>query len=360
MRILMNCFDYLLKAYSPYLPDDTFSHFWITWGNKYPLQPPRLEKERLSPFNFWYDHKRLKHALRKGELDDYDVIHINNWFNFSLVNYKKPHQIWIAQSHGVHLGLQDRIAISQSKGVKKCLAWLFAPLISRAIKKHIRKFDLYLVAIPNALPYAQKIRNDAIWMPNPVQADPFFKGKKPKKLSGGPHILLASRLHPIKNPRFAFCIFEEVLQAFPQAKLHLIKYGSYSRDFAQEGRYATLLDRHERRIVWHDLMPKKKLAGLYAQMDLVIGSVFPKTFYANLNLVELEAMAAGTPVVAHDRYEFIKKPLEELPGFAVMLLKDRKLREDYVRRARAYVEKNHKDAALAKRYQQLILEHKPT
>ncbi len=346
MRILMNCFDFLKKSFEPFLPEDTLDYFWLAEGNSYPLKDPKMERRRQSRFNFVYDFLAFRKRLRSGAFDSYDVIHINNWFNFLLIKYKQPHQVWVAHSHGIHLGLNDKIALSQSKGIKRLLGEFFFPLLSKLLIRSIRKFDLYFVSIPNAQQYAWLIRKDAVWLPNPIEPR-WFTRPKETKIEGRPAVFLASRLHPIKNPVFAFHLFDRIQEKYPDAKLHLITYG---RKYAQEDKYASLIRRHHNAIIWHDWMSQESLASLYASTDLVLGAFYPKDYYANLNLVELEAMATGGCVVAHDAYEYIKRPLRDLPGLALSLLESKHARTAYVKASRAYVKDVHGPKQVALNY----------
>jgi len=287
---------------------------------------------------------------KSGEIAKYTVIHINNWENFLNIKYKKPHQIWIAESHGIHIGLNDKIAISQSRGVKKLIGNLLFRIFSRLIIKSIKKFDIYLVAIPNALRYAKMIRSDVAWLPNPIN-DYFFEKIKPTPLDGSPAVFFPTRFHPVKNPLFGIKIFERILRKYPKAKLHIIKYG---KNLSQEDKYVKQLSRLSKHIVYHNLLKKEELAVMYHSADLVLGAFNQNEYYANLNLIELEAMACGAAVIAHDKYEFIKKDLDELPDMALKLIEDSKFKSRYIEQSKKYVRKIHSAEKIAKKYEQII------
>jgi len=338
IKFFMNCFDFMGKAIENKLPNFKFTYYFTKSNNK---------------FKFIKDYFEVKQLLNEGHLDSFKVIHINNWFNFLLIKYKKPHQIWIAESHGIHMGLNDKIAISQSRGVKKLIGNLLFRIFSRLIIKSIKKFDIYLVAIPNALRYAKMIRSDAAWLPNPIN-DYFFEKIKPTPLDGSPAVFFPTRFHPVKNPLFGIKIFERILRKYPKAKLHLIKYG---KNLSQEDKYVKQLSRLSKNIVYHNLLKKEELAAMYRSADLVLGAFNQNEYYANLNLIELEAMACGAAVIAHDKYEFIKKDLDELPDMALKLIEDSKFKSRYIEQSKKYVRKIHSAEKIAKKYEQIIKTH---
>lgn len=334
IKIFVNCFDFFSNAIKKRISAD-FYYFFTSKGGA---------------LSFLFDYFDLRKKLRKGELSDMDVIHISNWFNFQLIKYKRENQIWIAHTHGIHAGLDDEIALSQSKGLLKIIGSIIIKPLSRNIRKSIKQFDAYIVSIPNALPYAKKIRSDATWIPNPIE-ERFFDKILPKKLEGKPSIFMPSRLHSVKNPDFAFNLFKEILKKYPEAKLHIIKYPARH---AQEDRYTNTISKLSKHIISHELIPREDLLSYYRGADLVLGAFNKNYFYANMNLVELEAMAAEGAVICHDKYEFIKMDMSEMKKLAFKLIEDKKFRIKYIKESKEYVKRIHGPDNVAKEYKKVL------
>ncbi len=326
IKFFMDCFDFIGKEISTKRSDITFSFYYT---------------QSRWRFNFLSDFLEVRQKAKSGELDKYDVVHINNWFNFLLVRYRRPGQVWIAESHAFHLGLDFWGATADSSLPLKMFGAVFCYPLHLLLRRSIKKFDLYYVAIPNLLEKAKEVRPDATWLPNPVSGSPVTR--KLGKMEGRPAIFYPTRLHRMKSPEFGFVIFDKILERYPEAKLHLIRYHPNHSQYAH---YRSLLKRYEQYIVWHDFVPREQLPAFYASFDIVLGA-FGKGL---LNLVELEAMTVGAPVVSYDRYEFIKRELDELPSFAVELLEDEKKRKAYAREGRAYVARAHNPATVGKTY----------
>ena len=333
MKVFMDCFDFVGKAVEKKLPDFKFTYFFTSSNNT---------------FNFVNDFFEVRKKLISGELNSYDIIHINNWFNFLLIKYRRPGQVWIAESHGFHLGLNFRKALADSTFLSRIIGILLGIFFHFPIKRAIKKFDYYFAAIPNILDDVRVVRKDAIWLSNPID-DSFFKNPKKKRFDGSPSIFFPTRLHKMKEPELGFKIFESVLQKFPKAKLHLIRY---PERYSQYQYYSKYTDRLKDKIVWHDFFDRKNIVNIYPSFDLVFGA-FGKGL---LNLVELEAMASGATVVSYDKYELIKEDKEHLSDFTMKLLRDRNFKRRYTERCRKYVREAHSADNIAKKYRNLILE----
>ena len=334
INTFMNCFYFLAEGIKKYLPNFKFKYYSLP--NK-------------SRFGFYLDYYSLLKKITDSNnlyLKKYSVIHINNYVSFLLIKYKKPGQVWIAESHGYHFGLGIKESLADSEFIIKLVGFIFGSIFQPILRNRMKKFDVYCVAIPNILEAAKKVRKDAFWLPNPI-SDFWFEKHKNIKVDGSPAIFFPTRLHKMKEPEHGFEIFENILKKYPNAKLHLVKY---PERFSQYFFYETFLEKHKERIVWHNFVKREKLAEMYHSFDLVLGA-FGKGL---LNLVELEAMASGAAVVSYDRYEFIKKEIEELPAFALKLLSDKKFKTDYVKHSKEYVKTVHGSEAVAEKYKKII------
>jgi len=336
-KYFMNCFKFLMDAYAPYMPEYEFTHHFVQEGF----------------LDFIKDYFVLRRMIKNGELDGYDVVHINNWLNFLNLPpaHKRKNQVWIAHSHGVHIGIDLKIGISQSSRFKKMLAYITGPLLCIVLRNRIKKFDLCYVAIPNALQFAKQIRDDFIWMPNPIDFTRFNTEGEVMKLVGNPAIIYPTRLHDVKNPEYAFNLYIKIKKRYPSAKLHIIKY---PERFQNSIAYKNIIRPIESEIVYHGYMDIDELASFYRGADIILGAFSKHDYYANLNLVELEAMACGGIVIAHDRFEIINKSLDELERFTYKLIDDKEFREVYRKNCISYVHGKHNPENIVKLHRENV------
>lgn len=327
---------------------DGFTFLYDSYESELKNMEFTLFKGFEKKFDFYWNYRLLKKMFINGELDKYDVLHISNWFATLLVKYKKPHQVWLAHSHGFHIGLNFKKALEDSTFSMKFLGFFLGLAYHNRIKNALKKTDIFAVAIPNCLNAAKKIRKDAVWLPNPINDDFFKVPKKISGLEGNPKIFFPTRLHKMKSPELGFKIFDDILKKYPLAKLHLIRY---PQRYSQYNLFKKYTDKYEKYIIWHDFIPRQEFPSYYSSFDLVLGA-FGKGL---LNLVELEAMACGATVVSWDKYEFIKIPLNDLSKFSLKLLSDNKYKENYVKRSKEYVKNVHGISAASKKYEQVIL-----
>ncbi len=292
----------------------------------------------------------FRKLMSSGKIKDYDVVHLNNWENF--IQYKKfrdkDSQVSIAESHAFHPGLDLKKGLAESEWWKKTAAYCCgAPFIHKAIQNSMKNFDIYYVAIPNLLETARTIRNDAKWLPNPIDTDIFKPSKDKFEVEGDPAIFFPTRIHKMKEPDKGFDMFLNIKKHFPKAKLHLIRYPDR---YCQYSFYKPYLDKMQKDIVWHPFVDRKDLPKFYSSFDMILGA-FGKGL---LNLVELEAMACKATVLTYDSYEFVKKDLNELPKFAIRLLDDSQFKKKYTRKSYEYLMKSHSIASVCKLHAQNI------
>lgn len=318
-KYLINGFRFMMDSFSKYIQEYDFTFLFPKEG----------------AFDFITNFILFRKKLKKGELKECDIIHINNWENLLNIpnKSKRKNQIWISESHGFHFGLNDKRALEDSSFIKKLWGYFLSKFVSRKIRKNLTKFDIVYAAIPNLVGDLKKIRPDATWLPNIIDLDTFYPRKK-IKTEGNPSVFFPTRLHKMKTPERGFEIFRMIKQSFPDAKLHLIRY---PKRYSQYHYYKDQLDEFKDATIWHDFMLRDKLPEFYSSFDLIIGS-FGKGV---LSLVELEAMACGATVVAHDDYEIIKVKLDDLSEFALKLMKNKLFKDNYTRKCREYVTSIH-------------------
>jgi len=297
--------------------------------------------KRRNHYNIVFDYLEMRSLLKKGKLDKYDVIHINNWFNIPLVKYRKSHQIWIFESHGSHIGLETYKVLEAVPFHRKILTKIMSIFFEKKYQNYMRQYDLYYVAVPSHMPEAKKVRKDATWLPNVINIDFFKPQKKKVKMKGNPAIFMPSRIHGYKDPMFGLKIFNEIKKEYPNAFLHLVEYGDKN---PLKIEFLTKLGR--KNYVLYDFLDKITYRDYMCSADLILGQYLNG---AN-GLNELEAMACKTPLVSLDTVEVIKVKKDDLPDYAIRLLKNKKFKEKEVNRLHKYVVNTHSAAASAKIY----------
>ena len=73
-----------------------------------------LGSSKIPKYNFITNYFIFKDLHKKGLMNKYDIIHVNFWPNLLNINLKKKDQLWIGESHGIHVGLDRKISLSQS------------------------------------------------------------------------------------------------------------------------------------------------------------------------------------------------------------------------------------------------------
>ncbi len=327
-KYLMNGFRFLFNSFEKHIPDYAFKFLFPKPGR----------------FDFITNYLLFRKWQKQGKIKEFDVVHVNNWENFLNIPSKKKrgNQIWIAESHGFHVGLNFEQTIKELPLPNKIMSKILKSLLTKKIKKKIKEFDIYYVSTPNMLEHAKKIRQDAMWLPNPINMDVFNPYGKKIKLQGNPAIFLPTRLHVFKNPIFAINLFKKIKKKYPKACLHLIDYGFQGGPLTPELKMR-LKDKEI--YIWHKRMDKERLATMYRSADLILGQ-FNETL-GMLSLVELEAMDCGAPMVTLDLYE-LNLPLDQCEKKVFKILENNKFKKQYVNRLYNYVVRTHSAESIKK------------
>jgi glycosyltransferase involved in cell wall biosynthesis len=298
------------------------------------------------PKSSQYDFITNYLLLNKINLLEYEIIHINCWENILHYNPKKKSksQITIAEAHGFFVGVNFKATLRELPIKKRIPNYILKILFDKYMQKKIKQYDLFYVSTPNLLEHAKEIRNDAIWLPNPINTDIFNSNGQRITLEGNPAIFLPTRLHAFKNPLFGVNIFKKIKIKYPKAKLHMINYGRGADPLFNA--FKKIVNKKD--VIYHDRMPHKELAKYYRSADLVLGQ-FNENL-GNFSLVELEAMACGAPIVTLDKYEIKKEfeKLNQLEELAFKLIENKKFKEQFIKRNLAYVKKMHSEKSVTK------------
>ncbi len=274
-------------------------------------------------------------------INKYDVIHFNRPEAFYC--YKKlPNQLSVFEAHGFDIGV---LAESYLKDIvspwKKYVGKFVDMFLKKKIIEHIKQVDLWYCSTPDLVrPLSEWCGRTPEWLPNPIDIDFFSPDIPKKKLEGSPACFLAARLHGDKKPEIAIDIFKKYIKPqFKDATLHLIATGELVKKYQSE-----LTDPNT--YFWHPYMTKEQLREKLRGADLVFGDFS----IGALSMLPLQVMALKKPVITLDKYEVIKKSIEELPEFALKILEDTKFRNGWVERCFKHVHEVHGPQAIAERH----------
>jgi phosphatidylinositol alpha-mannosyltransferase len=112
----------------------------------------------------------------------------------------------------------------------------------------------------------------------------------PKFRDSDPTILYVGRLEPRKGVEYLVRAFRRIKERIPRARLVIVGDGGLMPDIQKLARKLKLDD-----VFFEGFVPSPLLAGYYQRADLVC---VPSTGNESFGIVLLEAMSAGTPVVA--------------------------------------------------------------
>ncbi|MCW4008655.1 MAG: glycosyltransferase [Candidatus Bathyarchaeota archaeon] len=160
------------------------------------------------------------------------------------------------------------------------------PLWGRIVRYNLRKCDKVLVSTPDILGIAKKFREDAEYLPNPVDTELFYP-KPVAKHDGKKKVLIASDSNwKVKGTDVAIRALSKIRD---EVEVSIIKYGT---DFNKTLSLASSLGLHL------NILPRvshEKLKQYYWYADVVID----RFKLGSLGVVSLEAIACGRPVISY-------------------------------------------------------------
>ena len=248
--------------------------------------------------------------LRRGR---YDAIHIH-WVPRGLIGLLTGRP-FIVQAHGSDL----------HKAIN-------TPGLSSLNRRVFEDARVIFYVTPNLEPYIHRFADKARYLPNPVDVRSLATG--PRAPEGVRRVVIFTRLDPVKGVERIFPAVHRLSQIVDVTAL---AWGPLARDY--KARYGEFVN-------FVDLVPHDRIAQFLEQFDLVVGQMEQGI----LSLSELEAMAAGRPVITGlDRglYPGDQPPVvfsgnpDQLVEQVEALQGDAKRLADLAREGREWVRRNH-------------------
>jgi glycosyltransferase involved in cell wall biosynthesis len=194
--------------------------------------------------------------LRRGR---YDVVHIH-WLSQGVIGLFLGRPFFV-QSHGsdLHVNLRN-------------------PALRVITRIVLRRAAVIFYVTPNLKAFLRGFEEKARYLPNPVDVDAFIAAPPPGKVSTA---VIFTRLDPVKG---VDVIFQAVERLSHLVELTGLDWGPLARKYVK--RYRTW-------VAFARPFPHADVARFLQRFDLVIGQMFQGI----LSLSEIEAMAAGRPLM---------------------------------------------------------------
>ena len=276
--------------------------------------PPKLEKQHIQRGrNFWNKTFGLAFNILKAKGDIYHVNYLLQDCYIASLLGKRP---LIGHAHGSDL------RASLNHGV-----W------GRIVKHNLKHCDKILVSTPDILGIARKYREDAEYLPNPVDTKLFYPKPKVQE-SKKKRILIASDSNwKVKGTDIAIKALNRIKDAI---EVSIIRQG---KDFDKTYTLSTTLGLSLNIL---PRMPHEKLCEYYWNADIVIDQFK----IGSLGMISLEAIACGRPVIT-----FVSSEFAEYSAFP---LKDVNNEAEIIDAVNAPLQKLWKEE-----YAYLLMYHKP-
>ncbi len=195
--------------------------------------------------------------LRTGK---YDVVHIH-WLSHGIVGVLAGRSFF-AQAHGsdLHLNLN-----------KPVYRWVTHLVLKKANK-------IFYVT-PNLLTYLKDVESKSLYLPNPV--DTVEVGRQLAPPSEVSKVLIFTRLDPIKGVNRIFSAVERMSR---NVELTALDWGPLAGEYVRKYRPW---------VSFVKTIPHVGVGAFLRQFDVVIGQMLQ----GSLGLMEIEALAAGRPLI---------------------------------------------------------------
>lgn len=261
--------------------------------------------------------RRINSYIRRRS---FDVVHLHwaymGWMGI-LGNYP-----YLLHCHGFDLA--------------RNLEW---PVLGWLTRRALRKAQRVFYSTPDLAPHAAQVRDDAVFIPNPIDLERFRPTQAPNRL--GRRILMISRFEAKKGPETAVAMIRELKRRDPNVRVDAFDWGVMRSQPLTSG--LNLIPR----------VPYSEMPALLGRYDIVVGQFK----LGIISMSELEAMACGKPLVSFFNYPqaydepppiFSTRDAEEGAESLAKLLEDDQLRKQAGEAGRAWVEQHHECVNVAR------------
>ena len=206
------------------------------------------------------------------------------------------------------------------------------PYTRPMVERSLTAADHVFFATPDLEDAVRRMRPDAEFLPNPVDAETF---RPLAPASSSSRVFLCSGLTEIKGAVRMLAACRELAESRPDIQFTAIAGGEYTAQFAVLPNV---------RLIHHQ--PRANLPRILSDHGVVLG----QAFLGAIGMAELEAMAAARPVVTWFRFDTAypeHPPLiravdgRDLAAAIVRLVDSPQQRDDLGSRARAWVQRYH-------------------
>ncbi|MCL6471227.1 MAG: glycosyltransferase family 4 protein [Firmicutes bacterium] len=274
----------------------------------------------------------LAHRIRDTRLvakqvlkENYDIVHIHYAY-FGILGILGGYQYWL-HCHGTDIRRN-----------------LNNPAYGKITSLSLMRAKRVLYSTPDLKKYADKIRPDAVFLPNPIQTDKF----KPRSLKGTDgKILLISRIDKVKGIDTAFKAFEILKKQNPTVQIDVFSWGPDLARF-----------KNKQFVNFIPTVKHEELGELISNYQIIVGQFD----LGIMGMSEMEAMACARPVVSYFKYQdwyaeapplISTKNEVEIAAQIEGLLAKPKLCEEIGQAGRGWVIKYHDYIAVAKKLAEL-------
>lgn len=263
-----------------------------------------------------------------------DVVHVNyGLYGYFLLGTRKPAVLHL---HGSDI---------RPNPIPR---YRFANLVSLLASRFA---DRVWYSTTDLAPYLTRISTPHRFMPNPVSSTFFATNGD---LPPTPRVLFAVPLTRLKGAQIAVRAMALLTASRPSLRVSCFTFGPDANEAKQ---FAALIPKSVERLAW---TPRSNVAHLLSQTTVVVG----RLGLGSLGVLELEAMAAGRPLIAElgsqlrlaDRYYTEEPPLlprndaEGVCQAVIDLLEDRDKAVRLAAAGRSWVHRFHSAEVVAKIY----------